>query len=59
MMVGGNLKGSTQVLTTAVVQSTRMGLFEQAIVLGIILLTISFVVSLAWIALQGRSLLEK
>lgn len=59
MMVGGNLKGSTQVLTTAVVQSTRMGLFEQAIVLGIILLTISFVVSLAWIALQGRSLLER
>jgi tungstate transport system permease protein len=58
MMVGGNLKGSTQVLTTAVVQSTRMGLFEQAIALGIILLTISFVVSLAWIALQGRSLLE-
>ena len=59
IMVGGNLKGSTQVLTTAVVQSTRMGQFEQAIALGIILLTISFVVSLAWIALQGRSLLER
>ena len=59
MMVGGNLKGSTQVLTTAIVQSTRMGLFEQAIVLGAILLTISFAVSLAWIALQGRSLIER
>lgn len=59
MMVGGNFKGSTQVLTTAVVQSTRMGLFEQAIALGIILLAISFVVSLAWIGLQGRSLLER
>ena len=59
MMVGGNLKGSTQVLTTAIVQSTRMGLFEEAIALGIILLTISFVVSLAWIALQGRSLVER
>ncbi|MFQ5875150.1 MAG: ABC transporter permease, partial [Dehalococcoidia bacterium] len=58
MMVGGNLKASTQVLTTAIVQSTRMGLFEQAIVLGSVLLAISFVVSLTWIALQGRSLIE-
>jgi tungstate transport system permease protein len=58
MMVGGNLKGSTQVLTTAIVQSTRMGLFEQAIALGAILLGLSFLVSLAWIALQGRSLVE-
>ena len=59
MIVGGNLEGSTQVLTTAIVQSTRMGMFEQAIVLGVILLTISFVVSLTWIALQGRSLIER
>ena len=59
MMVGGNLKGSTQVLTTAIVQSTRMGLFEQAIVLGAILLALSFLVSIAWIALQGRSLVER
>ena len=59
MMVGGNLKGSTQVLTTAIVQSTRMGLFEQAIVLGAILLALSFLVSLVWIALQGRSLVER
>ena len=59
MMVGGNLKGSTQVLTTAIVQATRMGLFEQAIVLGAILLALSFLVSLVWIALQGRSLVER
>ena len=56
MIVGGNLKGSTQVLTTATVQFTRMGLFDQAIAMGLILLTITFLTSLVWIALQGGGL---
>jgi tungstate transport system permease protein len=56
MIVGGNLKGSTQVLTTATVQFARMGLFEQAIVMGLILLSITFLTSLLWIALQGGGL---
>lgn len=54
MMVGGNLKGSTQVLTTAIVQYTRMGLFEAALALGIVLLLFTFMVNLVWLALQGR-----
>lgn len=56
MIVGGNLKGSTQVLTTATVQFTRMGLFEQAIAMGLILLSITFLTSLLWILLQGGGL---
>ena len=58
MIVGGNLKGSTQVLTTATVQFTRMGLFQQSIALGLILVTITFLSSLLWVALQGRGLEE-
>ncbi len=53
MIVGGNLKGSTQVLTTATVQFTRMGLFDQAIAMGLILISITFLTSLFWIFLQG------
>lgn len=59
MIVGGNLKGSTQVLTTATVQFARQGLFEQAIALGLILLGITFLTSLVWIALQGARLEEQ
>ncbi len=58
MMVGGNLKGSTQVLTTAIVQSTLMGSFDLAIALAVILLALSFLVSVVWIALQGSRLVE-
>lgn len=59
MIVGGNLKGSTQVLTTATVQFTRMGLFERAIAMGLILLSLAFLTSLLWILLQGGSLEER
>lgn len=58
MLVGGNIKGSTQVLTTAIVQLTRMGVFDQAIALGILLLAISFFINLALLAVQGRRLVE-
>ncbi|MDP6301860.1 MAG: ABC transporter permease [SAR202 cluster bacterium] len=58
MIVGGNLKGSTQVLTTATVQFTRMGLFERSIAMGMILLTLTFLTSLLWVLLQGGALQE-
>jgi tungstate transport system permease protein len=45
LMVGGNLKGDTRVLTTAIVQETRMGRLEMAIALAVILLTLSFAVN--------------
>jgi tungstate transport system permease protein len=52
MMVGGNIRGQTQVLTTAVVQHTRMGEFQAAIVLGAVLLAMAFAVNLYLTRLQ-------
>lgn len=42
MMVGGNIQGKTRVLTTAIVQESRMGNFGTSLAYGIILLTITF-----------------
>ncbi|MDQ7792879.1 MAG: ABC transporter permease [bacterium] len=52
MIVGGNLKGLTRVLTTATVMEVRMGRFETAIALGLILLGLSFAVNLLLTMLQ-------
>ena len=54
MMVGGNIEGHTRVLTTAIVQLTRMGAFAAAMALGIILLALTFLVNLGMLRLQGR-----
>ncbi len=45
LMVGGNIKGKTRVLTTAIVLETRMGKFGMAIALSIILLILTFSVN--------------
>lgn len=45
LMVGGNLRRYTRVLTTAVVLETRRGEFARAIALGLILLGLAFVVN--------------
>jgi tungstate transport system permease protein len=52
MMVGGNIRGQTRVLTTAIVQHTRMGEFEAAILLGTVLLALAFTVNLCFTHLQ-------
>jgi tungstate transport system permease protein len=44
MMIGGNIRGETRVLTTAIALGTGMGEFSLAIALGIILLAISMIV---------------
>lgn len=54
MMVGGNLKGYTRVLTTAIVQETRMGNFRSAIYLALILLALSFAVNWFLTSLQQK-----
>ena len=54
MMVGGNIKGQTRVLTTAIVLETGKGEFETAIALSIFLLTITFLVNWALTAIQQR-----
>jgi tungstate transport system permease protein len=56
MMLGGNIKGSTRVLTTATVLETGKGNFDLAIALSMILLAITFLVNwaLSWIQQRRR-----
>ena len=55
MMVGGNIRHQTRVLTTAIVLETGKGNFDIAIALGVLLLTITFLVNwaLTWIQQKG------
>lgn len=46
MMVGGNLEGSTRVMTTAIVQYTRMGKYGPALALSGVLLALIFLVNI-------------
>lgn len=54
MMVGGNIRGQTRVLTTATVLETGRGNFDIAIALGLILLALSFAVNLLLTHIQQR-----
>lgn len=54
MMVGGNIRFRTRVLTTAIVLETNKGNFNTAIALGILLLIITFLVNLALTRIQQR-----
>ena len=52
MMVGGNIRGQTRVLTTATVMETAKGSFDVAIALSLILLGLTFLVNYCLTALQ-------
>jgi len=54
MIVGGNIKGRTRILTTAIVLFTRMGKFEKAIAVSIILLFLSFLANFTLTYIQQR-----
>lgn len=54
MMIGGNIRGYTRVLTTAIALETSMGDIELSLALGIILLLIALVVNLVVNRIQGR-----
>ncbi len=54
MMVGGNIKGQTRVLTTAIVLETSKGEFERALALSALLLTLTYLVNLALTAIQQK-----
>lgn len=54
MMVGGNIKGQTRVLTTATVLESGKGEFGTAIALGLILLVMAYLVTSALTVLQQR-----
>ena len=53
MMVGGNIRGSTMVLTTAIALGVTRGEFEAAIILGIILLALTIATAVSMKALMG------
>lgn len=56
MMVGGNIKGQTRVLTTAIVLETSKGEFEQALALSTLLLVLTYLINLTltWLQQKGR-----
>ena len=54
MMVGGNIKGQTRTLTTAMVLETGKGNFEVAIALSLLLLALVFGVNWTLTAVQQR-----
>ena len=54
MMVGGNIKGQTRTLTTAMVLETGKGNFDVAIALSILLLLLVFGINWALTAVQQR-----
>ena len=54
MMVGGNIRHQTRVLTTAIVLETGKGEFAPAIALSLILLLLAFLVNLALTWIQQR-----
>ncbi|UCG94019.1 MAG: ABC transporter permease [Candidatus Aerophobus sp.] len=53
MMIGGNIRGSTRVMTTTIALETMKGRFELAIVLGIILLVVCGLIGIPLQLLQG------
>ena len=58
IMVGGNIKGHTRVLTTATVMETNKGNFDIAIALSIILLLLAFVINAILTHIQQREKLR-
>jgi tungstate transport system permease protein len=56
MMVGGNIRGQTRVLTTAIVLETSKGEFEKALALSALLLVITYLINLAltWVQQKGQ-----
>ena len=52
IMVGGNIKGHTRILTTAIVTETSRGHFDTAIALGIVLFVLALAVTLVLTRVQ-------
>jgi len=54
LMVGGNIRGYTRVLTTAIALETSKGDIELSIALGIILIAVALIINIALNRLQQR-----
>lgn len=55
MMVGGNIKGDTRILTTSIVMEVSKGNFDLAIALSFILMTLAFLITFLLTSLQQRN----
>lgn len=53
MMVGGNIRYQTRVMTTSIALQKSMGEFQQALALGFILLLVSFLITMAVDRIRG------
>lgn len=58
LIVGGNIAGYTRVMTTTIALETDKGNFELALALGIILLTISFIINMVLYLIQRKGVLQ-
>ncbi len=56
MMVGGNIRYKTRVLTTAIVLETSKGNFDTALFLGLLLLIITFLINFGLTRIQQRGM---
>ncbi len=54
LIVGGNIEGRTQVLTTLIAERARNGAYEPAVALALILIGLALILSLIVRGLQGR-----
>lgn len=54
LMVGGNIRGYTRIMTTAIALETSKGEFAFSLALGFILLMVAFLVNIFFHWLQGR-----
>jgi tungstate transport system permease protein len=55
MMVGGNIRHQTRVLTTAIVLETNKGNFEIAVALGVLLLFLAYLITFGLTWVQQRA----
>lgn len=56
MIVGGNIKGHTRVMTTYIAMNNSMGHYEKSLAMGIVLLSLSFMVnSLIYFFMEPKS----
>jgi len=59
MIVGGNIRHQTRMLTTATVMETQMGNFDMAIAIGLLLLAVGFAVNLALTLIQQNKVVAR
>jgi tungstate transport system permease protein len=57
LVVGGNIRGETRVLTTAIVQEARQAQFGAALALGVLLMLLALAINgaLTWLQLRERA----